>query len=155
MSGHTDRRMCQKDGQTCLRQQMDVSDRHVRQTDRWMSQADMSDRRTCQTDGHVGQTDMSHRWTCQTDGHVKQHITLGSVSNTMSTIAASWYSFQASAFFAICSASAFAFASMANASASPFIYPIKNNVIIIRVFKINQLFCQSVPMLEECIAKPL
>ena len=39
----------------------------------------------------------------------------------MSTIAASLYSFQASAFFAICSASALANSSMAYASASPLI----------------------------------
>lgn len=42
------------------------------------------------------------------------------VSSTISTTAASLYSFQASAFFAICSASALALASIAKASASPF-----------------------------------
>lgn len=49
-----------------------------------------------------------------------RNLTFGKASSTMSTTAASWYSFQASAFFSICSASAFAFASTANASASPF-----------------------------------
>lgn len=39
-------------------------------------------------------------------------FTFGNVSNNMSTIAASRYSLQASAFLAICSASAFAFAEM-------------------------------------------
>lgn len=48
-----------------------------------------------------------------------QLVTLGKVSKTISTIAASLYSLKASAFFAICSASAFALASIANASASP------------------------------------
>lgn len=46
-------------------------------------------------------------------------LTFGNVSNNISTIAASRYSRQASAFLAICSASAFAFAEIANASASP------------------------------------
>lgn len=46
--------------------------------------------------------------------------TFGKYSKTMSIIAASLYSFQASAFFIIWSASALAFASIANASASPF-----------------------------------
>lgn len=54
-------------------------------------------------------------------GHVTYYVdTFGMVSNTISTTAASLYSFHASAFFAICSASAVALASIANASASPF-----------------------------------
>lgn len=48
-----------------------------------------------------------------------QNTTFGNVSNSISTIAASRYSRQASAFFANCSASAFDLAAMANASASP------------------------------------
>lgn len=46
-------------------------------------------------------------------------ITFGNVSNNMSTIAASRYSLHASAFLAICSASALALAEIAKASASP------------------------------------
>lgn len=45
--------------------------------------------------------------------------TLGNVSSNMSTMAASRYSLHASAFLAICSASALALAEIANASASP------------------------------------
>lgn len=45
--------------------------------------------------------------------------TFGNVSNNMSTIAASRYSLQASAFLAICSDSALALAWIAKASASP------------------------------------
>ena len=45
------------------------------------------------------------------------YFTLGSVSSIMSTMAADPYSFHASAFFAICSASAAALALIANASA--------------------------------------
>lgn len=48
-----------------------------------------------------------------------ESITFGNVSKNISTIAASLYSLKASAFLAICSASALAFASIANASASP------------------------------------
>ena len=47
-------------------------------------------------------------------------VTFGMVAKTISTTAASLYSFHASAFLAICSASAVALASMAKASASPF-----------------------------------
>lgn len=46
-------------------------------------------------------------------------VTFGNVSSNMSTMAASRYSRQASAFFDSCSASALALALMANASASP------------------------------------
>lgn len=47
------------------------------------------------------------------------YITFGNVSKSISTMAASRYSLHASAFLAICSASAFALAEIANASASP------------------------------------
>lgn len=45
--------------------------------------------------------------------------TLGKVSKSISTMAASRYSLHASAFLAICSDSALALAAMADASASP------------------------------------
>lgn len=51
--------------------------------------------------------------------NLKSIRTLGSVSSNMSTMAASRYSLHASAFLAICSASAFALAEIAKASASP------------------------------------
>merc|ERR1712203_975054 len=54
------------------------------------------------------------------NGEATSAAILGSVCNIMSTTAAFPYSFQASAFLAICSASALALASIANASASPF-----------------------------------
>lgn len=57
-------------------------------------------------------------------------FTFGNVSSNMSTMAASRYSLHASAFFDICSASAFALAEIANASASPRILIYKNIEII-------------------------
>lgn len=51
--------------------------------------------------------------------HSIKYYTLGNVSNSMSTMAASRYSLQASAFLANCSDSAVALALIANASASP------------------------------------
>lgn len=56
--------------------------------------------------------------------HSSMRVTLtsGSFSSSMSTMAPSLYCLKASAFLFICSASARPFASVANASASPFIY---------------------------------
>lgn len=51
-----------------------------------------------------------------------ESLTRGSFSSSMSTIAPSLYCWKASAFFAICSASARPLASTANASASPLIW---------------------------------
>jgi len=58
--------------------------------------------------------------------NMKIDVTLGSISSTISTSAVSWYSLKAAAFLIICSASAFALASIAKASASPFICKIQS-----------------------------
>lgn len=76
---------------------------------------------------HLGSNLKTHRLNFRISTKIKSwkeelfriFITLGRESRSMSTIAASRYSFHASAFFDICSASALAFASIANASASP------------------------------------
>lgn len=66
--------------------------------------------------------------------------TLGKVSKSISTMAASRYSLHASAFLAICSDSALALAAMADASASPRIriYTINENI---KLFLVLNNFC--------------